>query len=84
MFDVRQEDGEGRLKTLHCNELLPFNSVPVGAIEEEQRVDVRGDLSHPGPQAPALTESESSSQSSSESSSESEDHGNDDGSTAQP
>ena len=43
----------------------------------------RGVPDDPGPQVPALTESESSSKSSSESSSESEDHGNDDGSTTQ-
>ena len=44
VFDVRQEDGKGRVKALHRNELLPFNSVPVGAIQEDQRDAVRGYL----------------------------------------
>ena len=36
VFDVRQEDGNGRVTTLHRNELLPFNSVPVEEIAGEQ------------------------------------------------
>ena len=84
VFDVRQIDGRGRVKTLHRNELLPFNSIPVEEIEKEQREIVTGTGSHPGPRVPALTESETSSNSSSESISECEDHGYGDRSTIQP
>ena len=33
VFDVRQVDGSGRTKTLHRNELLPFNSIPVEELQ---------------------------------------------------
>ena len=73
LFDVQQVDGRGRVKTLHRNELLPFNSIPVEELQKEQRETEMGLGSDPEPTAPDLLESETSSNSSSSSSEDDED-----------
>ena len=73
VFDVQQVDGRGRVKTLHRNELLPFNSIPVEELQKEQRETEMGLGSDPEPTAPDLLESETSSKSSSSSSEDDED-----------
>ena len=70
---MQQVDGRGRVKTLHRNELLPFNSIPVEELQKEQRETEMGLCSNPEPTAPDLLESETSSQSSSSSSEDDED-----------
>ena len=65
VFDVRQVDGRGWVKTLHRNELLPFNSVPVEELQKEQREAEMGLSLDPEHTAPDLLESEASSKSSS-------------------
>ena len=74
VFDVQQVDGRGRVKTLHRNELLPFNSIPVEELQKEQRQLNMGNGSSTEPRVPDLLETESSAQSSSESSSEEDDN----------
>ena len=73
VFDVQQVDVRGRVKTLHRNELLPFNNIPVEELQKEQRLTEMDLGSDPEPTAPDLLESDTSSKSSSSSSEDDED-----------
>ena len=78
VFDVCQVDGRGRVKTLHRNELLPFNSVPVEELQKEQSQANIGNGSETEQRVSDLMETESSTQFSSESSSLKDDNENED------
>ena len=70
------------MKTLHHNELLPFNCIPEELPKEQRETETDND-SDPEPTARDLLESESSCQSSSKSSPEHDDHANAEESPAQ-
>ena len=47
-FKVKREDGHGRLRTLHRNQLLPFTGLPAPIIDEESD-DVREEEAEEAP-----------------------------------
>ena len=47
MFSVKREDGQGRLRTLHRNQLLPFTSLPApvgGEPGQDPDIEMDDDL----------------------------------------
>ncbi|MCG8049377.1 MAG: RNase H-like domain-containing protein [Candidatus Thiodiazotropha endolucinida] len=56
VFKVMREDGEGRVKTLHRNQLLPYSCLPREAVDTE--VDSVGDTGSADPIELAITSSE--------------------------
>ena len=52
VFDVQREDGTGRIRPLHRNQLLPITSLPIDElhdVEEADRAKGRQTIDIPGP-----------------------------------